>query len=113
MSKLINSIVFCMGLAMLTACHAEQPADLKTWLMQRPLQLRDELTACENHTADPKRCETVSIAVSEMRVLIDEQQKDPQSFGQRILHAEMQKAQTGNDDQIKILLAVVSLNGPE
>ena len=99
----------------LFACHyAEEPADLKTYFMQHPLQLRDEIAQCEKPQANAKRCESVATAAAEFNVLVEAQQRDPQGFGKRILRAEIQYANTGKgEDEIKILLAVVSLTGPE
>jgi hypothetical protein len=47
-------------------------------------------------------------------MLIEEQQRDPQAFGQRILRAQIRAAKLGAEgNEVKILLAVVGLTGPE
>lgn len=99
---------------MLTACRANEPADLKLYLLQHPYQLRDEIALCETSKRDMSRCETVVAAATTMQALIEEQQKHPQEFGKRILRAQINYAETGKgEDEIKILLAVVGLTGPE
>jgi hypothetical protein len=99
---------------MLTACRASEPADLKLYLLQHPSVLRDEIARCEAPNHDSKRCEIVAAAATDMRALVDELQKHPQDFGKRILRAQIAFAETGKgEDDIKILLAVVGLTGPE
>lgn len=114
MLKWIFRLVTFYCYVALTACQANQPANLQIYLLQHPSQLRDEIAKCETSKRDPKRCDIVVAAATDMQALIQAQQRDPEGFGQRILKTQIYYSQTGKGaDDIKILLAVVGLTGPE
>lgn len=106
--------IFWLMLFMLGACQAAEPPNLKIYLMQHPEVLLSEVNSCEKNINKSaiveNRCEIVMTALKEMQALIDVQQRDPQTFGMRILRAEIDLAQTGKGaDEVKILLAVVGM----
>jgi hypothetical protein len=96
------------------ACQAKDTANLKIYLEQNPALLLEEVNACERNTNKTppmvSRCEIVMTALKEIQALIDIQQRDPQTFGKRILRAQIDLAETGvGEDEVKILLAVVAM----
>jgi hypothetical protein len=113
MLKKIGMLLFIC--VFLCACREEENPNLKTYLLMHPHVLSKEVAACQDGAVQSSpRCQQVIEAAGEMSTLIDEHQRNPLAFGQRILEAEMLAAKTGGDqDQVRILLAVVGLNSPE
>ena len=145
-------VVFSM-FAMLVGCQEKVNY---TYLMEHPAFLKDEVMRCESSggkvSSDAPSCDLVMRAANDFTNLINEQQEDPEKFGQRILDAEstyvkakinlkeekkslsllkdkkgesaeqkiaqekLEKAEKDYQEKrtdVKILLAVVSLNSPE
>jgi hypothetical protein len=114
MSTLLRAL--CMlALIALSSCVERESSDLYTYFMLHPSVLKKEIAACnkQNLLVTP-RCQVVMRAAEQIVELIDQQQRDPQAFGQHILKVEMQAAKTGGTStELKILLAVAGLSGPE
>lgn len=112
-SSVIYPAVVSLLLLMVSACQSKEPAELKSYLMQHPAVLTEAISACEKQAASP-RCDVVSSVATEMHVLMEDHDQNPEAFGQRILHAQMQYAETGQGgDELIALLAVVGMYGPE
>jgi len=96
-----------------------------SYLIQHPSFLQKEAARCQSYDTLTKNqeayCEMVDRAVRDVISLINEQQEDPEGFGQRILDAQIachkRSAQTKPDfkkcEEAKVLLAVAGLNTPE
>lgn len=110
MSRWLHAFFVMLALILLAACEENQAADLKTYLLENPATLTKELTGCQEKRLPAARCLVVTSAATEFNSLLEAAQRDPQAFGDRILKAEMQFAQTGKStDNVKVLLAVVAL----
>lgn len=63
-----------------------------TYYMRHPLVLKQEVTECQSSFEKTKdqaaKCEIVMYAALNMTALINQQQQDPEKFGQRILDAQ-------------------------
>lgn len=110
MSRQFRACLVMLGFLLLAACEVNQTPDLKTFLMENPAILTKEIADCEASKLPAARCLVVSTAATEFNALLSDAQHDPQGFGDRILKAEMETAQTGKStDNVKVLIAVVSL----
>lgn len=126
MLQLISSILLRVTLVLVvafsfTACR-ERPesSDLYAYLLLNPDILKNEMAACQDAASFAKetspRCITVIKAADQMMALLEEQQKYPEKFGQKILRAQMELSQSDtieNRDNVKLLLLVVGLSSPE
>ncbi len=118
MLKLLCSTFVIANVFALAGCKPREEGDLYTYFMLHPLILKQEVALCKEKNLGEKmlstRCEVVRRAGEQMSNLIEDQQRNPQEFGQRILSAQMQSGKSGHDaNEVKILLAVVGLTGPE
>ncbi len=110
MSQLLRVLFVALAFILLAACEDNQAPDLKTYLMQNPTILTKEIAECQENKLPAARCLVVSTAANDFNVLLNAAQRDAQGFGDRILKAEMEFAQTGKStDNVKVLLAVVAL----
>ncbi|HTM63851.1 MAG TPA: hypothetical protein VL360_05060 [Gammaproteobacteria bacterium] len=122
MSKYSWIILFVCSISSLTAFSppATATGDVYTSLLMHPEKLKNEMIKCQTIADSEKpltsHCEVVMKAMDQMMGLIEEQQKQPEKFGQMILHAQMDAAKSDtqeNRDKVKILLSVVGLSSPE
>lgn len=83
-------LILTLSAFMLTGCNNEMSYN---YLMQHPQVLRHEVTDCQSAEAKTQReisqCEIVMYAAANFNALVDEQQSDPEKFGQRIMDAEV------------------------
>lgn len=112
-----TSLFLLLTMCLLAACDQQQIYS-KFYLMTHPAMLQKTIQTCHKMQvmaqSFSEQCRIANEANIEMANLVDEQQKNPQAFGQRILEAEMQYGvKADNGDEIKILLAVVGLSSPE
>lgn len=113
-------LLCCMSamLGLLVSCQSQE-ADYN-YYMQHPVALKKELESCQakyesKNTLSP-HCQNVVKAANEVMALVEEQQRHPQDFGQRILTLQTQCSSTNNPEiciEEKTLLAVVGLSSPE
>lgn len=112
-----TSLLLLLAMGLLTACDQQQTYS-KFYLMTHPAALQKTIQTCHKMQvmaqSFSEQCRIANEANIEISNLVNEQQSNPQGFGQRILEAEMRYAVQGdNGDEIKILLAVVGLSSPE
>lgn len=106
-------------LLMLSAC--EQRKYTYAYLMQHPTVLKRAVAACKpESTAQTEQCEIVLYAAAQFTSLLNEQQSDPQAFGERLLRAQMLYAKANHGEnladekqEINDMLAVIGVNSPE
>lgn len=126
MLQLIPSILLRVTLVLVaafsfTACRERsESSDLYAHLLLNPDILKNEMAACQDAASFAKettpRCMTVIKAADQMMALLEEQQKYPEKFGQKILRAQMELSKSDtieNRDNVKLLLLVVGLSSPE
>lgn len=84
-----------------------------TYLTDHPLILKQEIINCQTNTAVVDRgqnayCQTVMTAATKVIAIINEQQENPEKFGQKILEAETQLIKLKNKmHQLERLLSTV------
>lgn len=126
MRQLIPSILLQVTLLLVvafsfTACRERsESSDLYTYLLLNPDNLKNEMAACQDAASFARqtspRCITVIKAADQMMALLEEQQKYPEKFGQKILTAQMNMSKSDtieNRDNVRLLLLVVGLSSPE
>lgn len=74
---------------LLIGCNEKQSY---SYYMRHPLELKQEITECQSILEKTKeqaaKCEMVMYAAMNITALINQQQQDPEKFGQRILDAQ-------------------------
>lgn len=69
-----------------------------SYLMQHPAVLKNDLTDCQSSIQktkeQAKQCEVVMNAAANVMTILNEQQQDPEKFGQRVLDMETQYEQS-------------------
>jgi hypothetical protein len=90
MKKLLNSvliIVVCFGIS---ACHADRT---RAYLLTHPEELKKEIEVCHEpgiQTAEHNHyCEMVMSAADSFIKMLNEQQRDPENFGMRVMDAQI------------------------
>jgi len=96
-----KKILFVLiSMLMISACQERSGEKLYEFLMVHPDQLRAEISDCQHVDPDTNElspyCKTVMRAANDMMVMIDDQQKDPEAFGKKILRMQMEYAEAGN-----------------
>jgi hypothetical protein len=118
----LRHLIFISMLAMLMLGCKKQYS--YAYLMQHPAELKQQVAYCQAHgnqaNDQDTQCETILFAAASFISLVNEQQDDPQQFGQKILSAETAcatKQKNASDDdiceQVKTYMAVMSLSSPE
>jgi len=63
-----------------------------SYYMRHPLELKNEITECQSILEKTKeqaaKCEIIMYAAMNITALVNQQQQDPEKFGQRILEAQ-------------------------
>ena len=78
----------------LLACTEAEKND--DYYMQHPLELKQAIMACQGSFVQGVKaahCDMMMRAAVNMEAIVNQQQEDPERFGQRILHAEETLAQ--------------------
>lgn len=120
-SILFRILFTCVLACSFSACKERgEQNDLYTYLLLNPDVLKSEMAACQDAASFAKqttpRCITVIKAADQMMALIEEQQKYPEKFGQKILRAQMDMSKSdtlANRENVRLLLLVVGLSSPE
>ncbi|MBX3709751.1 MAG: EexN family lipoprotein [Gammaproteobacteria bacterium] len=88
MSKIIKIIIVIL-LPVLTGCHEKHTY---SYYMQHPEVLKKAVATCQSSRLLSKeqvaQCEVILYSATNMISLINEQQADPEAFGQRIMDAQ-------------------------
>lgn len=115
MFKIIYKTSVLTLIMMLAGCQQRDDNALYSHLLQHPLELKQELQNCQSdRTSD--HCKIVEKAADKIMTLREEQRRNPEEFGMRILRAEMQESHepsTANKEQVDAMLGVVGLSSPE
>lgn len=103
---IIKMLIILFLLPSLTGCNKNQTY---SYYMRNPEVLKAALTVCQTNNPITKEeithCEIVLYSATKMLSLINEQQADPEKFGQRILNAEMnymKLKKVVNDTQVSL-----------
>ena len=109
---LLIAFSFCMF-----ACHEHEEVDNKIYLVSHPAVLKREVNFCNEKMKISKgfsaHCQLIAVALSEYTTLTSQRQRDPQGFGTRIIHLQMQKSLTKSESaELASMLAVVAASGP-
>jgi hypothetical protein len=90
MKKLLNSVLITVGCFSISACHADMT---RTYLLTHPEQLKKEIEVCHepgSQTAEHNNyCEMVMSAADQFIKMLNEQQRDPENFGMRVMDAQI------------------------
>jgi hypothetical protein len=89
MSNFIKTLIILSLLPVLTGCNEKQTY---SYYMRNPEVLKKAVMRCQSNTQTSKediaQCEIVLYSATKMIALVNEQQENPEKFGQRILDAE-------------------------
>lgn len=89
MQKLFSVVICAFAAVLLTGCESKKTV---VYFMQHPMELKQQIERCEanqNQSSDEAIiCRTAIYAGSSLTALINEQQANPEAFGQRILDAQ-------------------------
>lgn len=109
MKKILLLSVLCLA-----GCRDELTT---SYLMQHPLVLKKEVTYCQqlgDKTPDQvAQCKRVMQVAQDLTALIEEEQQDPEKFGEKMLKLQMGNANNANQEQILIMQGVLGLSSPE
>lgn len=59
-----------------------------SYLMEHPQKLQKEVEKCEENNSATEECKIVSYAANNVMMLINEQQADPEKFGDKLLQQQ-------------------------
>lgn len=116
----MKKIVILVCALLCVGCKSQEKLN-SAYFMHHPKLLQEEALHCqslENKTQDEITfCDIVMSAASSFAAIVEEQQADPEKFGQKIMAAEgaCVKAQNPNDascEDVKTYMAVMSLSSP-
>lgn len=89
MKRILRFLTLVLFFPLLMGCKEKQSY---SYYMRHPLELKQEITECQASFVKTKdqaaKCEIVMYAAVNMAALINQQQENPEKFGQRILEAE-------------------------
>jgi hypothetical protein len=95
--KYLYPFFFLVMCVFLVGCKEK---DSYSYFMHHPTVLKQKLARCQaerNQSGkEVAQCEIIMYAVVNLTALAEEQQEDPQKFGERILRAQMSAAQAKN-----------------
>jgi len=89
MTKASRTFALFLLAPALFACSNEERN--YAWYMQHPLELRQEITKCQSRFSQNNsqtKCEMIMHAALNMTAIVNQQQTQPEKFGQRVLDAE-------------------------
>ncbi|TAK77068.1 MAG: hypothetical protein EPO11_03200 [Gammaproteobacteria bacterium] len=110
-----NWLILFMLVPVLAGCEKK---NTYTYLTQHPVVLKQEVDRCqstEEKTPDEmKQCEMVTKAADYVMSLMQEEEMDPQKFGQKIMDTQTAclKAEE-RCEEVKVLYGIAALNTPE
>jgi beta-N-acetylglucosaminidase len=87
----------------LTACDKKMTY---SYLMTHPQVLQTAVEKCQEDNSDEETCRVVSYAANNMITIINEQQKDPEKFGEKLMQSQWQLS----DLEQKMQMAKAKLN---
>lgn len=98
MHKFLKNQTLVLLMSMLAGCNETHTY---SYLMQHPAVLKDEFTQCQASIQKTKeqaaQCEIVLNAAANMMTMMNEQQQDPEKFGQRVMDAEAEYVKSKAD----------------
>lgn len=101
MRKIPFLALLCAASVGLSACDSSDQADTYSYLLMHPHILKREMNACQKQVQigeEPTtHCGLVDKAASQMMELIEEQQKNPEKFGQDVLLLQLQASTIEQD----------------
>lgn len=114
-----NIVLSFLLLFLLTGCKS-QPLTYH-YIMQHPRLLQKEILRCQVEVVESVACKEVKRAAKDFELLLTERQMNPEQFGEKILRAQEQVAQSVPSDpayksqveNLQILMAVVAITGME
>src|SRR5437868_15290459 len=87
MKKYSRILAFVFITLMLSACH--EPAKNESWYLLHPQVLQKDILACQAETIkDNSQCEMITRAAVKMSEIVNQQQAEPEKFGQSIMSAQ-------------------------
>jgi len=123
MIKSIRTLAWVLSMLFLFGC--DQETKDYSWYMLHPLALKEEVTTCQTNALSGKnvsQCKMIMQAAYDMTEIVNEQQREPEQFGQRVMDEEyrLQRAQENKDEKVyreqlqrvNVLMAVLSLSSP-
>ena len=98
MTDIKKILMIVLAVCMFTGCKENLS---HSYLMQHPLVLKKEVTRCQSlvdkSSDQATQCASVMSAARDMMAIINEQQEDPEKFGQKILDTEAAYVNAKND----------------
>lgn len=133
MSQPLKRYVALTAVLILTGCAQSYNYD---YLVRHPATLKSELDKCQNSSGsrDANYCAMVNKAAATLMEQLTQQQEEPEAFGQKIIDAEtalanlnkemsqttdpkhlaaLKQAYAAKQNELEILLAVMSMSTPE
>lgn len=107
--------ILLLGVLCLVGCQEKVTA---SYLMRHPLALKKEVLLCQKEgdktQSQLDHCANVMSAAQKLSQYMDEEQQDPEKFGEKMLRLQSNyKGDPEQKEDIEIMQGVLSLNSPE